>query len=134
MTANDNDELLHGQSTSSIDAASLHFTTGCQYLYGDDDKNVEPDYEKALFSLHKAAQSGHGLAAYNLGLMAINGHGCKRDAVSAMKWFMIAKSLDPEVSLANIDDIMPELCEDQHERAQCAALGWLKDHPAKSMH
>ena len=134
MTANDNDELLHGLSTSSIDAASIHFTTGCQYLHGNDDKNLNPDYEKALLWLKSAAENGHGLAAYNLGLMAINGHGRKRDAVCAMKWFMIAKLLDPEVSLANLDDIMPDLCEDQHERAQCAALGWLKDHPAKSMH
>ncbi|MDG1708193.1 MAG: hypothetical protein P8H03_05490 [Emcibacteraceae bacterium] len=134
MTANDNEELLHSTSAPAAGNAALHFTTGCQYLHGNEGKNLDPDYEKALLWLNKAAENGHGLAAYNLGLMAVNGHGRKRDAVCGLKWFIIAKSLDPEVSLANLDDIIPDLCEDQHERAQCAALGWLKDHPAKSMH
>tara|TARA_R110002096_G_scaffold416576_2_gene619320 strand:- start:145048 stop:145428 length:381 start_codon:yes stop_codon:yes gene_type:complete len=119
------------ENASIVDGVQYQYMTGCYYLHGDEETNQDPDFTKAREYLMGAAVAGHGQAAYNLGLMAINGHGRDYDAVCALKWMMIAKSLDPQISLNTLSDLLPDICDDLRERAQCAASVWLIKHPRK---
>ena len=122
-------EQTPSENASIFDAVQFQYMTGCYYLHGDEESNQDPDFAKAREFLMGAAEAGHSQAAYNLGLMAVNGHGRDYDAVCALKWMMIAKSLDPQISLNMLGDLLPDMSDDLCERAQCAASAWLIKHP-----
>ena len=56
------------------------------YLDGDEDENVEPDPEKALYWMEKAAEEGNSSAEYNTALFYAKGHGTERDFEKAAEW------------------------------------------------
>lgn len=50
-------------------------------------KNVQKDYASAFHWWHQAAESGHGMAQYQVGLCRLNGIGVAKNAEEAVAWF-----------------------------------------------
>src|SRR5262249_18007059 len=65
------------------------YNLGVQYYVG---ATVRQDYPRAIDLLRRAAQAGHGPAAFVLGYAYESGTGVKADLVEARKWFEQAGS------------------------------------------
>lgn len=67
------------------------FALGMMYVEGR--AGLERDPAKAKLQFERAAALGHPAAAYNLGLLALGGHGGPRDPAAAAQWFRQAADL-----------------------------------------
>ena len=91
------DELLDGmmqenqsleEKTEAAEAGDIPLMKELAMLYldGDDDQEIEPDAEKAVYWFQKAAEAGDEEAMFNLGLHYAKGHGTERDFQLAAEW------------------------------------------------
>lgn len=60
------------------------------YLNGDEDRDIEPNPEKAVYWFTKLATLDNSNAQFNLGLLYAKGHGVPRDLEKAVYWMQQA--------------------------------------------
>jgi localization factor PodJL len=72
---------------------------------GENGRLVPPDKSQARLWSQRAAESGHALAMYNLGLMLYNGEGGAQDTPAATFWFRKAADLGVVDSYFNLGHI-----------------------------
>lgn len=82
------------------------------YLNGDEEQDIEPDPEKAVYWFKKAAEAGDAMAMFNLGLHYAKGHGVQRDFGQAAEW--MRKAADAG------DDDAPKLVDEFQKLADAA--------------
>ena len=78
-----------------------------KYLIGDE---VLQDYKEAAKLMMKAAQSGDGLAQYNLGIMYLNSYGLKFSPKAAKYW--IKKSYENPNTPSNTSESIKKTWSD----------------------
>ena len=103
---------LHEAEQGNID--SQH-NLACAYYYG---KEIEQNYEKALYWFHKAAEKGHVYAQRNLGLIYDFGKGITKDKAEAVKWWRKAAEqgdASAQFNLGNAYDEGEGVTEDKAE-------------------
>ncbi len=94
------------------------------YLNGDDDMDVEPDPEKAVYWFNKLAETGDSNAMFNLGLLYAKGHGVNRDFKKAAEW--MGKAADAG------DDDAPALIEEYSKLADSVSKAEAGDAQAQA--
>ena len=91
-------------------------------------KGVAQDYKEAAKWNRKAAEQGHAIAQYNLGLMYKMGQGVVQDYKSAHMWFNIAAANGYSGAVKNRDIMAKEMTPSQIEKAQDMARDWMAEH------
>jgi TPR repeat protein/GTPase SAR1 family protein len=78
----------------SPDLVPIQHKLGCFYTNGiaDGIHTIEKNPEEAFFWFEKAAQNGHALSQYNLGLMYEKGIGISQNIPKSFEWFKKAAS------------------------------------------
>ena len=79
-----NNSFLLNEESAKKGNAEAQFNLGNCYYNG---KDIQKDYEKAVYWYTKAAEQGHAQAQYNLGNRYDNGEGIEQDHIKAAQWF-----------------------------------------------
>lgn len=95
------------------------------YLNGDEDEDIEPDPEIAIYWFRKAAEAGDANAMFNMGLHCAKGHGVERDFGQAVEW--MKKAADAG------DDDAPMLIEEYGKLADAYEKAEAGDARAKAI-
>lgn len=111
------------------------FRLGEMYFRG---KGVPQSYSDALDLYHRAAEQGHPVAQFLLGIMYGQGWGVRQDLVEAYKWLTLALANRAEVMAYEPDYdprdarkvLIPQMTADQRARAERAAKAWTPRHHA----
>ena len=73
----------------------------------------------------KAAELGSALAQMSLANLCQSGRGIERDIVAAYKWYAIADELGHMSAYFKLDELAPELTEEERLLAEESAAAWL---------
>ena len=85
-------------------------------------------YKEAMKWYTKAAEQGHAIAQYNLGLMYKMGQGVVQDYKSAHMWFNIAVANGSSRAAEGRDIAAKKMTPSQIEKAQDMAREWMAKH------
>lgn len=86
------------------------------YLSGDEDEQIEPDPEKAVYWFRKAAEAGDANSMFNIGLHYAKGHGVERDFAQAVEWMKKAADAGDDDAPAAIEEY--QKLADAYEKAE----------------
>lgn len=109
-------EIASIRHQAQIGNVTAQFILGNRYYRGDEDFRLFQSYEDAWYWYQKAARQGHSGAAYNLGVMRVQGNGVQRDLVEALAWFEIAAGKGHTLSKELIPEL-ESLLKPEHIRA-----------------
>lgn len=100
----ENQETLLQKLTRMAQEGDLNsqLTLGYMYLYGDEEANIEQDYQKAFSYYEQAAQQGDNVAINNLGSLYYSGIGVSRNLLKAVQLFSQASTLGNTESMVNL--------------------------------
>lgn len=98
-------EIASIRHSAETGEAIAQFILGNRYYRGDEKFRLAQDYNEAWNWYTKAARQGHAGAAYNLGVMRVQGNGVQRDLIEALAWFNIAANQGHGLS----KELIPEL-------------------------
>ena len=79
----DEDELISAAEDGDEDAME---TLSSAYLNGDEDREIEQDFDKAFEWMQRWAETGNAVAMFNVGLFCAKGCGVERDFEQAAAW------------------------------------------------
>lgn len=109
--------------------AEAQFLLGDMYFHG---RGVPHGYGEALDLYRKAANQGHPVAQYLLGVMHEEGWGVRQNLIEAYTWLTLAQAkrdtvmaYDPKFDpRAARERLIARMTDDQRHRAQQAASAW----------
>ena len=79
----DEEELIAAAEDGDEDAME---TLSSAYLNGDEDREIEQDFDKAFEWMRRWAETGNAVAMFNVGLFCAKGCGVERDFEQAAEW------------------------------------------------
>ena len=82
------------------------------------------NYPEAFKLYSQAAQKGHALAQYNLGLMYLAGNGIPKDLVKAYMWLSLAAAQKVPEAVKNRDYLEAKMSPSQLAEARKLANDW----------
>ena len=83
-------EIASVRHQAEVGNPTAQFILGNRFYRGDENFRLAQNYADAWYWYVKAARQGHSGAAYNLGVMRVQGNGVDRDLIEALAWFRIA--------------------------------------------
>lgn len=102
--------------------AEALYTLGVMHANG---WGVPMDDTAAAKLYASAAELGSPLAQMSLANLRHRGHGIEQDLVEAYKWYAIAAGLGNMNASFKLDEIAPELTQEERQRAENQAQAWL---------